>query len=154
MLRRLFFAIGLSLAMFSNPLYSEASDDQLDCATPTGKEICVAIRKVEINAIPCEGAGCDFYKLIHLMDSATDLYIQSLTITATKQVGDLAYSAADALCHTKFTGDRNVILRLTVSANRFLNAMQEIQTHAELTDTMTCEFETEGGFASALKTSF
>jgi hypothetical protein len=100
---------------------------------------------------PCEGTGCDFYYLIRLMDRATDLFIQSLSTTASDQAGDFAFSAASALCHTAFTGERDVIRRLTASANRFVRAMQEIQIQAGLTDTMVCEFEIDDRSTSAFR---
>lgn len=137
--------MGFAFVLAVIPSHSSATprNYHLDCATATGKEICVSIRRVEINVRPCEGAGCDFYNLINLMDRATDLYIESLATSATRQAGDLAFSAASTLCHTTFTGERDQIRRLTVSANRFLEAMIELQELAGITDTMACEFEVD-----------
>lgn len=133
-----------SLTSFFAPLavaqVYPAEEFDLDCKAPAGKNVCVAIKTVESFAQPCMGSGCDFPRLIAQMDRATQLYIGLIPETASPQAGALAKSASSALCDTRFTGSGSVIARFIVSANRFLEAMLELQEVANVEEPDTCVF--------------
>ena len=112
----------------------------LTCTHAQGKQVCSAIKMVENLVQPCVGTGCDFSQLIAQMNHATEIYIELLPQSASSQAGDLAKSASLALCETRFTGSQNLIARLIVSANRFLEAMLELQQIAKVNEPETCEF--------------
>jgi hypothetical protein len=82
--------------------------------------------------------------MAQLMDRATDLYIESLAESATDQVGRIARDASSDLCSLEIEGPANVILRFVSSANRFLEAMLELQEIALVTSPDTCHFEISG----------
>jgi hypothetical protein len=95
---------------------------------------------VESLAEPCLGSGCDFGRLMAQMNHTTTLYIQLLPQTASPQAGNLAKSASSTLCGLEFTGPQQVITRLIVSANRFLESMLELQEMAGLDEPESCQF--------------
>jgi hypothetical protein len=127
------FVPGISLAGY-----------HLDCSDPTGRSVCIAIRKVESMAQPCIGSGCDHNGLIRQMGVATARYIETLAETASEQAGNFARDASYELCGLAFTGHPDVIRRFVVTANRFLEAMLELQQISGIEDTETCELIIDG----------
>ena len=137
MLRSLLTAVAMST--FALGAMPAKADYQIDCSAEPGRVLCVEMRQIEFALTPCTGSGCTFGALANQLDRATEIYLNLFATSATDQAGNLAQDVSDKLCSSRFRGERSQIQRLQVSANRFLQAMAELQEIAGITDTRTCQ---------------
>ena len=94
--------------------------------------------------VNCTGYAC--FNLwddqIRTVNRLADYYYDNVSYgaTATENIGTLARRTATSLCKIEVTGTASYVYQLTVTYNRMLNLLEELQESAQIREPYTCKF--------------
>lgn len=138
-MRNLFF--GLLLVVSS----VWADTQPFDCSKSPGRDLCLKTRKAESYIRECQGQSCYsmWRSYIVALDDLTQFYLSNFLPkdSFSSDIGEMAYSLSKGICGQEITGDSDWVRRVSLSENRALPFLKEVQERAGLPVVKTCKKE-------------
>lgn len=117
---------------------------QINCREFPGRRVCSDIRMFDSLLGDCTGAGCYglWHEQMRTVRSLSDYYYDNVAYGAetSEEAGRLSERTARRLCGIRVTGPADYVSRLTVTYNRMVQLLVELQENAGIRRPYSCKF--------------
>lgn len=134
----------LFLAFFVQTLsFADIDANPFDCSVAPGRDLCLKLNTAKSYLVNCQGNACytlwgHYLKSLNRVSATyTENFLPNDKFAV--EVGTLANALATAICRNRIEGDADWVRTITMTENRVLPLLKEIQQQAGLPETKSCK---------------